>query len=113
MWKRPGVPDIVRFAEDHVGSGEAGGADIREHGAAAGTFETGVVPEPVESVQEEPLDDLAAASRAHFDLLLGVRRSVGLCRAARRPRIVIVIVGLRVIVVVIVDVMVVVVVMVV
>lgn len=38
------VPDVVRFAEYHVGLGEARCAEVGEQRAAAGALETAVVP---------------------------------------------------------------------
>lgn len=62
------LPDIVSFAEDHSGLGETRGADVGQHGRAAGALEAAVVPVAVQREQQVALHDLAAAAGAHLDL---------------------------------------------
>ncbi|CAN7993138.1 unnamed protein product, partial [Ixodes hexagonus] len=60
--RRP--PDVVVPAEDHAGLREAGHADVRQRGLAAGALEAAVVPVAVQRVQQVPVQDLGAAARA-------------------------------------------------
>jgi len=63
------LPDVVGSAKDHSGFGVAGDANVGQPGAATGALEASVVPETIQGVEEEALEDLAATSGAGSDSL--------------------------------------------
>lgn len=74
-------PRVVAFAEYHAAFEVEASAHVRERLAAAGALQAAVVPVPVKRVQEEPLDDFAAAAGAFFErwivVIVGVVVPVG------------------------------------
>lgn len=60
--KKKGLPDVVGSTEDHAAFGVARDADVRQPGVATAALEATVMPEAVQRVKQEALEDFASAA---------------------------------------------------
>lgn len=60
------LPHIIIFAENHPSFRKARRANVREHSSTTTAFETSVMPVPIQSVKQKPLDYLSPAPRTDF-----------------------------------------------
>lgn len=51
------LPEVVTSTQEQVGLSEEGGANLSQSAVATGTFQTVLVPELVEGLQQVPLSD--------------------------------------------------------